>query len=155
MAEHPCATGHRWRHIGGCNCGCHPDAQCSMPVHQCDVCGDVDYADNAEAAQQRAACPDVDECRQKGPALNGLHLTREEFDALPEYSATLPTGTTPGKRWKRHDGAFDREFIAGGRKPKWMIGEYDPHDDGKGPTIKINWYWPLLIIPGTEAFHGR
>jgi hypothetical protein len=126
-----------------------------LPVHQCEVCGDVDYGDNLAADQQRAGCPEVEECRSKQPALKALHLTRAEFDALDEYSATLPTGTTPGKRWKRHDGAYDRAFIVAGGKPKWMIGEFDPDDDGKGPTIKINWYWPVLIVPGTEAFHGR
>lgn len=71
-----------------------------------------------------------------------LRLTRAEFDALPEYSATLPTGTTPGKRWRRHDGAHDPSC----NKPVWMVGEYDPEDDGKGSTIKVNWYIPVIDL---------
>ena len=142
---HPCAAGHTWRHNGGKNCGCHPDAQCSLPVHECIVCGDFDYGTNQEADRKISSCPDVEECRTKGPALTAFHLTKAEFDALPEYSATLPTGTTPGKRWKRHDGLFDPTCT----DPKWMIGEYDPIDDGKGSTIKINWYWPVLVVPGS------
>lgn len=30
-----------------------------------------------------------------------VHLTQEEFDALPEYSCTIPTGVVIGKQWKR------------------------------------------------------
>lgn len=79
--------------------------------------------------------------------LPALHLTKAEFDALPEYSATFPTGTTPGKQWKRHDGAHDPSCD----KPVWMIGEYDPTDDGKGPNIKINWYVPVLKLDAPLA----
>ncbi len=86
--------------------------------------------------------------------MRALHLSRAEFDALPEYSCSLPTGTTPGKRWRRHDGAHDREFIAGGGKPVWWVGEYDPFDDGKGPTIKINWYLPVIVVPGSGMVSG-
>jgi len=56
--DHPCAIlGHVWEHAGGANCGCHEDAQCSVPVHECRVCGDFDYGDNDEAREQRAECP--------------------------------------------------------------------------------------------------
>lgn len=80
-----------------------------------------------------------------------LHLTKDEFDALLEYSASLPTGTTPGKRWKRLDGAHDQSFKARGGKPRWMIGEYDPTDDGKGKTIRINWYRPVIHVRATSS----
>jgi len=79
-------------------------------------------------------------------SLPPLPMFRDEFDALPEYSATMPTGTTPGKRWRRHDGAHDVDFIAGGGKPVWLVGEYDPFDDGKGQNIRINWYVPVPRI---------
>ncbi|OCC05144.1 hypothetical protein BA190_09515 [Labrys sp. WJW] len=75
-----------------------------------------------------------------------LRLTPRQFLDLPEYSTTFPTGTTPGKRWRRLDGAYDTVFIRKGGKPKWMIGEYDPNDDGKGPRIKINWYRPVIVV---------
>ncbi len=56
MAAAPCAeVGHRWKHIGGMNCGC-DDGWCSLPVHECTVCGDCDYGENAEAHQKRADC---------------------------------------------------------------------------------------------------
>lgn len=71
-----------------------------------------------------------------------IQITKAEFDALPEYSATFPTGTTPGKRWKRHDGAFDPTC----EKPIWLIGEYDPNDTGEGETIQIYWYIPILKL---------
>jgi hypothetical protein len=76
-----------------------------------------------------------------------LHLTVAEFEALPEYSATFPTGQTPGKRWRRLDGAFDPTCL----KPRWMIGEYDPNYDGKAKTIRINWYAPVIRVPAKVA----
>lgn len=80
-----------------------------------------------------------------------LRLPLHEFNALLEYSASLPTGTTPGKRWKRLDGSHDRAFIRAGGKPRWMIGEYDPNDDGKGKKIKVNWYRPVIRVPAGQA----
>lgn len=41
------------------------------------------------------------------------------FDALPEYSTTLPTGTREGKQWRRRVPAF-------GEPHYWLIGEYGP-----------------------------
>ncbi len=43
------------------------------------------------------------------------------FNALHEYSASFPSGVYEGKMWKRHDGIFDRDFIAGGGKPEWLL----------------------------------
>jgi hypothetical protein len=48
------------------------------------------------------------------------------FQELSEYSATNPTGVYEGKMWKRHDGAFDRAFIARGGKPIWLLCWYGP-----------------------------
>lgn len=48
--------GHDWHSIGGCNCGCHADASCSVPVNTCRRCGDCDYGDNADANQKRVEC---------------------------------------------------------------------------------------------------
>lgn len=44
-------------------------------------------------------------------------LTEEEFDKLSEYSTSLPTGITIGKRWKR---AVDFRDVSKG----WILGEY-------------------------------
>lgn len=57
LAEGSCTDiGHDWQSIGGCNCGCHPDACCSVPVLQCTRCGDCDYGDGTEANEQRERC---------------------------------------------------------------------------------------------------
>jgi len=48
--------GHDWQHIGGSNCGCDPEACCSVPVHTCTRCGDCDYGQNDEADAKRALC---------------------------------------------------------------------------------------------------
>jgi len=42
--------------IGGCNCDCHEDACCSVPVHQCSRCKACDYGENDEAAETRRQC---------------------------------------------------------------------------------------------------
>lgn len=64
-APHHCSVlGHRWRHMGGRNCGCENlDAdgerwtgRCSVPVYECEACGDCDYGDNAEARERIADC---------------------------------------------------------------------------------------------------
>jgi hypothetical protein len=55
--EHPCAVlGHRWKFLGGANAGCGPGCGCSVPVHVCEVCGDCDYGDNAEADEVKQRC---------------------------------------------------------------------------------------------------
>jgi hypothetical protein len=80
-----------------------------------------------------------------------LRMTCREFMKLPEYSASYPTGTTPGKRWRRLDGAHDprsrlpksdpRHF-----KPRWFVLEYGAVSaDGK--TIEIKWFHPVLRLP--------
>lgn len=67
-----------------------------------------------------------------------LYLTLQEAQALPEYSASLPTGTTIGKRWRRHDGVFDQDFLLRGGTPVWMIGEYiEINTPGR---VGIKWY---------------
>ncbi len=56
-ASATCADlGHDWKSIGGCNCGCHPHAACSVPVNECSRCKDCDYGDNAEAGEIRSQC---------------------------------------------------------------------------------------------------
>lgn len=53
---HPCVVlGHQWVHHGGASCGCR-GGSCSVPVYECEACGDCDYGDNDEAWQVRADC---------------------------------------------------------------------------------------------------
>jgi hypothetical protein len=80
-----------------------------------------------------------------------IKLTPNEFRNLSEYSCSIPTGTTPGKRWKRLDGSHDQEFIARGGKPKWQIGEFDPNCPPDAKHIKIFWYRPVISIRAASA----
>lgn len=81
-----------------------------------------------------------------------LRLTSREFEALLDYSASLPTGTTPGKRWRRLDGCHDERCPIHARA--WMIGEYEllPKDHPKRDTeIKVNWYRPVIVVPAMQV----
>ncbi|MFV3077493.1 hypothetical protein [Niveispirillum fermenti] len=70
-----------------------------------------------------------------------LRLAPRAFMDLLEYSSSLPTGTTPGKRWRRLDGVFDHRCT----RPRWIIGEYGaPSPDGK--RIAVNWYRPIICV---------
>lgn len=66
-----------------------------------------------------------------------VSLTIIEFDALLEYSTTLPTGTTLGKKWKCR-----RPYRDDGKPPNWYLGEYvedpDPEFRAKG-CVGIVW----------------
>jgi hypothetical protein len=76
-----------------------------------------------------------------------VRLTRREFNDLPEYSWTLPTGTTIGKRWKRN--AYDLckipinvwclRFVFP-HPPLWILGEYvEPTPDMPPDCVGIEW----------------
>jgi hypothetical protein len=65
--HHPCADGHAWVHMGGRNAGCSAGCYCSVPVYSCERCGDCDYGDNAEAAEQMAKCQSDAEQLDKDP----------------------------------------------------------------------------------------
>lgn len=68
-----------------------------------------------------------------------------KFAELGEYSGTIPTGVTPGKRWRRHDGIFSMD----GLPPVWLICEYGPEIN---ETCAILRYRPLIRMP---AFTDR
>jgi hypothetical protein len=66
---------------------------------------------------------------------NGLEvveMTQAEIDALLEYSTTLPTGKTVGKRWKR------RLFL-GPKAGRWVLCEYveDPDPEYVGIASRL------------------
>ncbi|WP_043331756.1 hypothetical protein [Methylosinus sp. LW4] len=58
IAAAPCAeVGHRWKHLGGKHAGCaDPDCMCSVPVYECEACGNCDYGENDEAREIIARC---------------------------------------------------------------------------------------------------
>ena len=67
----------------------------------------------------------------------------QEFATLPEYSLSVPTGTTIGKVWK----AKERVPAAGERYgwrfgAGWSLGEYVDHADPKLVGIK----WRELLV---------
>lgn len=78
-----------------------------------------------------------------------LKLTPAEFLALPEYSASVPTGTTIGKRWRRLNGAHDMAYKRAGGKCEWMIGAYEEHPDPaqREKFCVTRWYKPVIVIP--------
>ena len=51
--------------------------------------------------------------------LETVVLTKAEFDALLEYSTTIPTGKTIGKQWKR-------QLYFGKHRLEWVRCEYTP-----------------------------
>jgi len=81
-------------------------------------------------------------------------LTQKEFDDLLEYSTSIPTGTTIGKRWKRRIIVFktinDKIFNAGYLPPNttfieeyYLIGEYIPSE--KEGQIGIQWKKSVVV----------
>lgn len=58
-------------------------------------------------------------------------VTLAQFNSMLEYSTSLPTGKTIGKRWKR-------QILYGPHKGRWLMGEYAKDPDPE--YVKINWY---------------
>lgn len=144
-----CANGHVMTIRGGTNCGCFPDATCSLPVFSCEQCGDSDYGENEIARLRKAACREARQCRTQAEfyeSLPPLHMTRTEFDELDEYSATHPTGVRVGKRWKRHDGAYDPAC----KKPVWIVGEY-VELFGRPNCVTVKWRVPVIRVDAALA----
>jgi hypothetical protein len=82
-----------------------------------------------------------------------LYVTPAELAQLaqlPEYSCSRPTGVTPGKRWRRHNGAHDPHYIKQGGKPYWVIGAYEaiPGDD---KMVAIKSYRPCVRVKVVAA----
>jgi len=71
-------------------------------------------------------------------SLPPLQITMAEAKKLPEYSATNPTGVTPGKRWRRHNGVFDRTAMSRGVIPRWVICEYQEAAPEMMPSREID-----------------
>ena len=72
IAASGCAkAGHKWKHLGGKNCGCFEGSSCSLPVHECEVCGDCDYGENRWSTEQIAKCRDYGPLADQTAALEG------------------------------------------------------------------------------------
>lgn len=92
---------------------------------------------------------------------NRIRLYLWELMSMPEYSTSIPTGTTPFKMWRRDDGLRLRHVLAERYRhakladnesecaalkaefealPEhtWRVGQYYPVEDPK--VIGIRWY---------------
>lgn len=78
-----------------------------------------------------------------------LPMTLRELQSLPEYSCSVPTGQTIGKRWRIHSGVYDRKFMEAGGIPTWIVAEYVECD--KPGMIGINYYRPLIRAKALTA----
>ncbi len=74
-----------------------------------------------------------------------MRLTPTEFKALPEYSASVPTGVVLGKTWRRLNGAHDPYFLSIGGQPRWLIGRYEVSEKGD-KFCQIIYYRPIISI---------
>lgn len=62
-------------------------------------------------------------------------VTPEAFSSMPDYSCSVPTGTTIGKRWKRRRNYYDES-------QGWVMGEYVEHDD----PGRVGIVWRDLLV---------
>jgi hypothetical protein len=79
-----------------------------------------------------------------------VQLTQREFDSLGEYSLSLPTGTTLGKKWKcnRNErrppvriNLTETYYFRIPWPPDWWLGEYVPYycPDKQDEFVGIDW----------------
>lgn len=73
-----------------------------------------------------------------------VRLTQAEFNALLDYSASLPTGTTIGKQWKRRNDYYDES-------KGWRLGEYVEHPNPD--LVGIRWR-DIEIVPAADVVKG-
>ena len=67
-------------------------------------------------------------------------MTQQEFDDLPEYSCSLPSGTYFGKRWTCNRHAFMRDAPP---EPNWWMAEYVEDYENKD---KVHIIWRKVIL---------
>lgn len=73
-------------------------------------------------------------------------LTVAEFRALLNYSGSLPTGTTPGKAWRRA-AVYHRQ----GLRDEWWRGVYgEPYPEGHKLHGQIPIQWRRIVLLGVE-----
>lgn len=80
----------------------------------------------------------LDACRTvTEDEVGSVTLSLEVFLGLADYSASVPTGATIGKKWRRREPYIKRK----GEPTKWYMGEYaEPpaHEVPRSPIIR--WY---------------
>lgn len=75
-----------------------------------------------------------------------LSISKSEFDALPRYDLSLPTGVVAGKRWKY----FNSLRLPG---DQWLVGEY--RETAEGAAIYTKWYRPFIRVPARRNLELR
>lgn len=76
-----------------------------------------------------------------------VFVTQADFNALLNYSGSLPTGTTPGKIWRRAAHYFHQE-----PNDEWFLGHYgQPYPDDHEFAGQIPITWKPLVIEGVPA----
>ena len=75
---------------------------------------------------------------------SGFLISQKDFDALPEYSRSKPTGVYDGKCWKAYDAENDQWWIG------CYIEENPPHPDGM-----LTPYRKALVVGPTCCVCGR
>ncbi|MFN3387481.1 MAG: hypothetical protein ACK40O_01005 [Allosphingosinicella sp.] len=74
-------------------------------------------------------------------------LTPAQLLDLPEYSTTIPTGTTPGKRWRRALRPW-----RSGLSDEWWLGQYGkPYPEGHEHFGSVAIFWRRIIVIGAPA----
>ena len=66
-------------------------------------------------------------------------ISLEDLKALPEYSVTIPTGVTIGKRWR----CATQPFRMDEDNSEWLIKTYteDPHNDNMALICSV---WAVI-----------
>ena len=83
------------------------------------------------------------------PRPTTLYLSVAELNGFSDYSCSLPTGQTVGKRWKcnvrKNAGRF-----------RWRVGEYgEPFPEGHEFHGDIPIYWYDVVIEGRGCCCGH
>lgn len=77
-----------------------------------------------------------------------MKMTRAELEKLKdqvgEYSCSIPSLTTIGKRWVRNENAYARRCA---EPERWVLGEYLEHPDPakREKLVRIRWT-PIEIV---------
>ena len=74
-----------------------------------------------------------------GDAKPTIRLFRWELESMNDYSHSLPSGQTPGKKWRRSINSKFRPF----KPSNWLVGEYGEPAEGYIPVI---WYRVVLRV---------
>lgn len=67
-------------------------------------------------------------------------ISRKDLFMLPEYSCSIPSATTVGKRWKCDVHAYRRPYVPDNQH-EWRIGEYVEDPDPN--MVGIRWSWAV------------